>query len=136
QAARQLELPSFGLAHLLETFCGFSPDKKHQLSDWRMRPLQADMLKYAQSDTHYLLYVYDRLRADLERAGGDVAVKAVLDASREICLRRYEKTVFREKGWAAVLKRRGEEVAEEFGDLPGRVLSALWDWRWVGVGTV
>ena len=45
QAARQLKLPSFGLAHLLETFCDFSPDKKHQLSDWRMRPLPADMLK-------------------------------------------------------------------------------------------
>lgn len=38
-------LSSFGLAHLLETFCCFTPDKKHQLSDWRMRPLPADMLK-------------------------------------------------------------------------------------------
>ncbi|CAM9789673.1 unnamed protein product, partial [Ectocarpus fasciculatus] len=44
KAARQLGLPSFGLAHLLETFCDFVPDKKHQLSDWRMRPLPADML--------------------------------------------------------------------------------------------
>ncbi|CAN0539573.1 unnamed protein product, partial [Ectocarpus sp. 8 AP-2014] len=125
-----LGLPSFGLAHLLEQFCDFVPDKKHQLSDWRMRPLPADMLLYAQSDTHYLLYVYDRLRIDLERSGGDVAVKAVLDASREICLRRYEKPAFREKGWSEVLKRQGGNgVLDDFGDVPRRVLSALWSWR-------
>ncbi|CAN0433253.1 unnamed protein product, partial [Ectocarpus sp. 8 AP-2014] len=130
KAARQLGLPSFGLAHLLEQFCDFVPDKKHQLSDWRMRPLPADMLLYAQSDTHYLLYVYDRLRIDLERSGGDVAVKAVLDASREICLRRYEKPAFREKGWSEVLKRQGGNgVLDGFGDVPRRVLSALWSWR-------
>ncbi|CAM9785859.1 unnamed protein product [Ectocarpus sp. 6 AP-2014] len=113
QAARQLGLPSFGLAHLLERFCDFVPDKKHQLSDWRMRPLPADML-----------------RIDLERSGGDVAVKAVLDASREICLRRFEKPAFREKGWSEVLKRQGGNgVLDDFGDVPRRVLSALWSWR-------
>ncbi|CAN0476507.1 unnamed protein product, partial [Hapterophycus canaliculatus] len=86
--------------------------------------------RYAQSDTHYLLYVYDRLRVDLERSGGDVAVKAVLDASREICLRRYEKPLFRERGWSAVLRRQGGNGLEDgFGEVPLRVLSALWDWR-------
>jgi len=58
-----------------------------------------------------------------------VAVKAVLDASREICLRRYEKPPFRERGWAAVLRRQGNGVLDEFGDVPRRVISALWDWR-------
>lgn len=87
--------------------------------------------RYAQSDTHYLLYVYDRLRIELERSGGDVAVKTVLDASREICLRRYEKPAFRERGWAAVLRRQGGSgmLADELGDASRRVLSALWDWR-------
>lgn len=85
--------------------------------------------RYAQSDTHYLLHIYDRLRGDLERSGGDVAVKAVLDASREICLRRYEKPVFLERGWAAVLRRQGNGVAEEFGEVSRRVMAALWEWR-------
>ena len=39
---------------------GFETDKQLQLGDWRLRPLPADMLKYAQADTHYLLYIYDR----------------------------------------------------------------------------
>lgn len=57
-------------------------------------------------------------------------MKAVLDASREISLRRYEKPVFRDRGWSALLRRQGGDAAiEGFGDVPRRVLSALWDWR-------
>lgn len=92
-------------------------------------PARAQNDRYAQSDTHYLLYIYDRLRIDLERGGGDVAVKAVLDASREICLRRYEKPVFQDSGWAAVLRRQGNGVADEFGDASRRIMAALWEWR-------
>lgn len=65
QAARVLSLKSFGLAHLLQTYCGVLADKKYQLADWRQRPLPAEMLKYAREDTHYLLYVHDVLRNQL-----------------------------------------------------------------------
>ena len=37
-------------------------DKRYQLADWRIRPLQNEMLLYARMDTHYLLYMYDVLR--------------------------------------------------------------------------
>jgi exosome complex exonuclease RRP6 len=43
-------------------YCDFTPDKRYQLADWRIRPLPAPMLDYARSDTHYLLYIYDHLR--------------------------------------------------------------------------
>jgi hypothetical protein len=37
----------------------------------QVRPLPVELLKYARSDTHFLLYIYDRLRAALaERCGG------------------------------------------------------------------
>ncbi|CAM9936441.1 unnamed protein product [Choristocarpus tenellus] len=45
QAARQLGLRSFALSHLLSAYCSLVPDKKHQLSDWRIRPIPRDMLK-------------------------------------------------------------------------------------------
>ena len=67
QAARVLELPAFSLAHLLKAICGVEADKAHQLADWRVRPLTEEMLRYARGDTHYLLHVYDRLRADHPR---------------------------------------------------------------------
>ena len=67
-------------------YCDVTPDKRYQLADWRIRsvsqgqflypsievkfrPLPEEMLLYARSDTHYLLYIYDCLRnALLDRA--------------------------------------------------------------------
>ena len=45
-------------------------DKKaFQTCEWSVRPLTKGMLRYAQSDTHYLLYVADRLREQLIEMG-------------------------------------------------------------------
>ncbi|KAF7354798.1 Exosome complex exonuclease RRP6 [Mycena sanguinolenta] len=68
-ASKLLEFPRHGLANLLEMYCDFIPDKRYQLADWRIRPLPEDMLQYARSDTHFLLFIYDNLRnALLDRA--------------------------------------------------------------------
>jgi exosome complex exonuclease RRP6 len=69
QAARVLGLKGFGLAYLLQHYCAVMADKKYQLADWRMRPIPADMLKYAREDTHYLLHIYDRMRIELLERG-------------------------------------------------------------------
>lgn len=37
-------------------------DKQHQLADWRVRPLPAELQAYARADTHHLLYIHDRLK--------------------------------------------------------------------------
>ncbi|KAG2130661.1 ribonuclease H-like domain-containing protein [Suillus bovinus] len=64
-ASRALEFQQHGLVNLLEAFCDFIPDKRYQLADWRIRPLPEEMLTYARSDTHFLLYIYDQLRLSL-----------------------------------------------------------------------
>ena len=69
QASRVLQMKSFGLAHLLQHYCGVLTDKKYQLADWRVRPLGSEMMKYAREDTHYLLYIYDCIRKDLIEQG-------------------------------------------------------------------
>ncbi|GAX83766.1 hypothetical protein CEUSTIGMA_g11191.t1 [Chlamydomonas eustigma] len=107
QAARVLSLSSFSLAFLLEHFCGFKADKRYQLADWRVRPLSSEMLHYARCDTHYLLYIYDRLKQLLleagdkvppalhveipESSGGSGAMGCVLERSRQLCLQPYRK---------------------------------------------
>ncbi|KAJ1846963.1 exosome nuclease subunit, partial [Coemansia sp. RSA 2703] len=68
-ASHVLNMPHHSLAHLLRTYCSFEADKKHQLADWRVRPLPADMMAYARSDTHFLLYVFDRMRNELVERG-------------------------------------------------------------------
>ena len=51
------------------------------------------MIHYAREDTHYLLYIYDRMRRELIERGNETnnLLRAVLDRSRDICKRAYEK---------------------------------------------
>ncbi|KAJ1718610.1 exosome nuclease subunit, partial [Coemansia erecta] len=123
-ASHVLNMAHHSLAHLLRTYCGFEADKKHQLADWRIRPLPQEMLDYARSDTHFLLYVYDCMRNELvargrRLVGRDVGtpggacfgqlslggeqtvvqaaqdgVDAVVRRSRQTALRRYAKEAY------------------------------------------
>lgn len=93
------------------------------MADWRIRPLDPDMLHYARADTHFLLYVYDNLRnalldkssrppspsAEIEegqtaessadeqqpkRRNPQEAMREVLDRSAETALKLYEREVY------------------------------------------
>lgn len=95
-ASMALNFPQKSLRYLLQRFCDFQADKKHQLADWRMRPIPQDMLEYARSDTHYLLFVYDHLRNMLiqETASGADLVRYVLDKSKREALQRYQRPIY------------------------------------------
>ncbi|KAK7676364.1 hypothetical protein QCA50_020668 [Cerrena zonata] len=118
-ASKVLDFPRHGLAALLEMYCDFTPDKRFQLADWRIRPLPQEMLDYARSDTHYLLFIYDNLRnALLDRSQSrsqsriaspsgqddvqtpvpppspDSMLRDVLSRSEDTALRVYEKEVY------------------------------------------
>lgn len=92
-----LDFPHHSLAYLLKTYCNFDADKKYQLADWRIRPLPQEMLEYARSDTHFLLYIYDCLRNELlEKSTSEDGnlVKICLQRSNEVALQKYEKEVY------------------------------------------
>lgn len=59
------------------------------------------MERYAREDTHYLLYIYDRMKNELIRrmTGGKNLLQMTLDLSRDICLRIYEKKIFKEDAY-------------------------------------
>lgn len=59
-ALLQHYLPPAKAPHVLEY-----KQKQFALADWRVRPLPPELQRYARVDTHYLLYLADRLRADL-----------------------------------------------------------------------
>lgn len=98
QAARELKYASFGLNFLLKSFCDIDSDKRYQLADWRLRPLPTDMIKYARCDTHFLLYIYDRLREELIHKSlalnedPNTCINKVLFCSKQLCLKLYTKT--------------------------------------------
>ena len=99
QASRILRYPSFALKYLLKRICQFDADKKYQLADWRIRPLPQEMINYARSDTHYLLYIYDVLRKELiEKSMTGESENGMFNClietirhSNEICLKSYQK---------------------------------------------
>jgi exosome complex exonuclease RRP6 len=100
-AAKALGYAGGSLAFLLKKFINFDAQKQYQLADWRVRPLPQELLDYARSDTHFLLYIFDHMRNELiERS--DFAVPDherdkiwdVLTKSSETCLQRYENPIY------------------------------------------
>eukprot|EP00873_Tetraselmis_striata_P005512 jgi/Tetstr1/425776/TSEL_001561.t1 len=142
QAARVLGFPSFGLAYLMNHYCAVKVDKRHQLADWRVRPLPDEMLRYARMDTHDLLYIRDRLKAELAALGavppelavpprpgsnaGSGALGTVLERSRRLCFKLYQKELFTETSYLEDLKRNGGVALDA---RQAAVYAALFAWR-------
>ncbi|KAH6615606.1 ribonuclease H-like domain-containing protein [Chaetomium sp. MPI-SDFR-AT-0129] len=124
------------LAFLLKKFVDFDADKKYQLADWRIRPLPQEMLYYARSDTHFLLYIYDMVRNELvqlasQNDGTMNPIDRVLEKSKEVSLQRYEhpicdaETGVGNRGWFNTLVKspalyNGEQFA---------VYKSVYKWR-------
>lgn len=125
-AAKLLRYPALSLAHLLKYYCGVILNKKYQLADWRIRDLTPEMINYAQSDTHYLLYIYDSIRKDIFNHQGANGIIAVLQSSQRTCLKRYEKEYFYPHGYLNLLNKKTSNSLSLEQNL---ILGLLWNWR-------
>jgi len=68
-AARILGRKKVGLGNMLEEEFGIKLEKRFQRADWGQRPLSAAQLEYARMDTHYLIDLRNKLKAELEERG-------------------------------------------------------------------
>ncbi len=66
-ASRILGREAVGLGSMLQEMFNVRVDKRFQRADWGERPLPKDALDYARMDTHYLIELRHRLRAELEQ---------------------------------------------------------------------
>ncbi|KAJ5861534.1 uncharacterized protein N7529_008844 [Penicillium soppii] len=120
-AASALGFPKRSLKFLLSKFVNFEADKRYQTADWRARPLPTEMFDYARSDTHYLLYIYDRLRNDLIENSTEEAshIDYVNEGSKKEALQRYERPVYDAinghgpGGWYDLLWRNSSNLTKE-----------------------
>ncbi|XP_044527207.1 exosome component 10 isoform X2 [Gracilinanus agilis] len=112
QAARILNLGRHSLDHLLKLYCNVESNKQYQLADWRIRPLPEEMFNYARHDTHYLLYIYDKMRSDLwDRANGQPAqLQVVWQRSKDICLKRFIKPIFLEDSYLELYRKQKKHL--------------------------
>lgn len=71
-ASRVLQYPKASLVYLLDLYCQVATDEKllFKTADWSIRPLSKSMINCTRADTHFLLYVYDRLRVELYKNEG------------------------------------------------------------------
>ncbi|WBW71637.1 exosome 3'-5' exoribonuclease subunit Rrp6 [Schizosaccharomyces osmophilus] len=135
-ATKVLGFEGHGLAFLLKKYCDYEADKRYQMADWRIRPLPKDMLSYAQSDTHYLLYIWDHLRNDLlenSTKRKENLLQTVENNSKQIALRKYEVEPYDPvyglgtDGWRNVLSKFGS--TKIIGREAISIFRALHDWR-------
>ncbi|MEL7645786.1 MAG: HRDC domain-containing protein [Anaerolineaceae bacterium] len=99
-AASALGEESLGLAGLLEKYLDVHIDKKYQRADWGKRPIKAEMLRYAQMDSHYLLALRDVLTpqlAKLQRLAIVLEDSAAL-ASQTPAMKNHSEDFWRVKG--------------------------------------
>lgn len=87
-ASRTLAYERFSLSYLVKRFCDFELDKRFQLADWRIRPLPQEMLDYARYDTHFLLYIYRKMKQELLARSDSSAnlLRTVMRRSQDLCL--------------------------------------------------
>lgn len=135
-AARSLGYPGASLAYLLERHVNFKAQKQYQMADWRTRPLSQELFDYARADTHFLLYVYDKMRNELVEKSDfsdpeKNKVHDVQEKSKEYALQRYEHPVYDREmglgpvGWYKVISRSPVTfTSQQFA-----VFKAVHEWR-------
>ncbi|KAM9855584.1 exosome complex component 10 isoform 2-T2 [Aulostomus maculatus] len=108
QASRALNLARHSLDHLLKHFCNVDSDKRYQLADWRIRPLPEEMVQYARTDTHYLLYIYDCVRVQLLdfNHGQPGLLRSVWNKSKDISLKKYVKPIYTEESYLELQRKQ------------------------------
>ncbi|XP_074315126.1 protein RRP6-like 1 [Silene latifolia] len=126
RSSQVLQLERNSLAFLLKYYCGIESNKEYQSSDWRIRPLPVDMLKYAREDTHYLLFIYDSMRKELGSIGSDPLMIEVYKRSYDVCKRLYCVEVFdRETSYLSLYGLSDACLDEEQLGL----VAGLYEWR-------
>ncbi|EOA18657.1 hypothetical protein CARUB_v10007233mg [Capsella rubella] len=130
QASRVLNLERNSLEFLLQHFCGVTANKEYQNADWRIRPLPEEMTRYAREDTHYLLYIYDVIRLELQRMAKldehtDSPLLEVYKRSYDVCTQLYEKELLTEDSYLHVygLQAAGFNAAQL------AIVAGLCEWR-------
>ena len=134
-AGRLLGFPRVGLGALVESVLGWTLEKGHAAADWSVRPLPAELLRYAALDVELLVELRDALAVQLLAQGKEVWAQqefaAVLAAKppgpRPDPWRRTSgiHRVHTRRGLAIVreLWQERDKIARRRDLSPGRVLS-------------
>ena len=134
-AGRLLGYPRVALGTMLEEVLGYRLAKEHSAADWSVRPLSAEMLRYAALDVEVLTELRDALAAQLAEQGKTEWARQEFDAVASALPPPPRPDPWRRtSGIHKVRSRRGlavirelwltrDEIAREADVSPRRVLS-------------
>ncbi|XP_022211648.2 exosome component 10 [Drosophila obscura] len=127
RAAKALNMARLSLAFLLKHYVDLDVDKSLQLADWRMRPLPQQLIDYARQDTHYLIYVYERMTNDLLQSeqGQPQALRSVFQLSTEVCKKRYTKPHIGPESHLDLVRK----TKRSFDNRQLHALRGIFEWR-------
>ena len=128
-----MDMSRHSLAFLLHHYCGVEANKKYQLADWRIRPLPQELVNYARTDTHYLLYIAARMKNELlalkdnDVGGNGVgnSLSTVLAKSSQVTLSVYVKPIFDPDGYKPILFKH----KKSFDSRQTAALASIYSWR-------
>ncbi|CAD6576122.1 MAG: exosome nuclease subunit [Cyphobasidiales sp. Tagirdzhanova-0007] len=131
QASRVLNRKTgHSLASLLLEHTLYLPDKRYQMADWRIRPLPAEMMEYARSDTHFLIHIYQRLLHD-DSGMTPTALQDIRKRSAVTAAQVYEHAEYDFMqgegiiGWRRLVEKAGKErlwaIDAAFSNIPSRI---------------
>ena len=86
---------STGFAKLVSDYLGIDLDKGEARTDWMARPLSEKQLNYAAADVHYLLPMFEKLKAELAETQWEAAAYE----ESELAVRKREKQPDAEKAY-------------------------------------
>ncbi|KAI6231671.1 HRDC domain-containing protein [Aphelenchoides besseyi] len=98
----EMQMPKPSLQTLVKDACGVWIEKESKTADWRHRPLDAHLLKYARSDTHYLLESVDWLSRGVEEDFCEFMTR-VYTRCRFLCQQVFMQPIFQPFGYRRLL---------------------------------
>ncbi len=119
-AARLTGHRQFGLAALVQHFCGVTLNKSSQKEDWSLRPLPSKMQAYAVDDVRYLPEISSTLMAELTAKGRVEWFYQSCESMRNDALNRAVRD--REEAWR--ISGSGKLQSKGLA-----ILRAIWQWR-------
>ena len=109
-------------------YFGIVADKSFQKADWRIRPLNKEMMIYAVSDTRYLIRLTYELLVDLNNHCNttDQNANNIFIEIQQICkalsLSKYEKPKIFSKAYSKLV----EQVQQRYNSLQLQALQIIW----------
>jgi ribonuclease D len=104
-AARLVGQATIGLNDIIQANFGFKLNKSHQLDNWGTRPLKASSLRYAQTDTHYLIPLRDIYQQRLAELG---ALEEAADVFADLERVEAKERPFDPEGYWQLIRRDSE----------------------------